>query len=1076
LHTDFIILKISDMRKIFFTLLTGIFFCINFATAQLTITMSSSEVDQGQTATVDVTVSGFTNLASTEYSINYDSTVLEFLMFSNVNSQLDGLANGISGPIGSNLKKGQIVVSWFNSNGQTLPNNTRIFSIVFRAIGARGTKSDVATSDVPRKIEITNVNLNFVQLTNVKGTVTIKADGPPPPPPTCVDPVCTNPNALTFRGAEVTASKDQIICVPITVRNFKSMQSGQGSIKWDPTVIEYIETKIPATGGIPQFSAMSNINANIANGDLRYVWFNNDVANPVTLPDNAVIMELCFKVLASTGTGCIQIGIGSLETIWEDDKGVVPVCYSYGKINIGTVIQTPVKIKTGTASGKKGDTVCVDVTVEDFKDVFAIGSRFGWDPTQLRFIRTEAYGLDGMNGQSFNMSNNSLNLAWNVGNALTRPNGHVIFKICFELLCPGTSNYTANVNVTGPTDVTGTINNVPATVPSTATGGSIAINCIDDPNPVCTVGTITPVACNGQSNGSVAITVTNGNACNYQWKTSAGTIIKSGAVSAGNLTLTGVGAGAYTFEVVCNGTVSTTCSATITQPSVIAIPNAGVVTNAACGGKGAININATSGGNGGYQYTWNPAQGNIPNPSGLDAGTYSVTVTDSKGCTATGSFTVGNTQTALSPVTLTPTNVKCNGGSDGRIVVTVTGGCTPYNYSWTGGLSGANPQNLRAGSYTVTVSDSATPAQTGTATVTITEPTPVVITVSGITEASTSTASDGKINLTISGGTANYRTMWSGGIPDGQTSGTLEVDKLKTGTYNVTVTDANGCTAVRNGIEVPVITDPIIGPELGTVSVTSNFTGFGIKCFGETNGVISGVLTKGDYPITVTLRSGTNIIGSPQVISVPNFTFSNLPAGTFTVTAMNATGSVVSQAITITQPSRLNATVTRNCSEKNKETGSIEINMGNTGAGNYGYVWQNLSVITNKAEGLGEGFYNITVTDANGCELRLTNQEITECPIGGECYTAMSIITPNGDQFNDLFIINCVDKTPADLSVFDRWGKLVYSQANYDNTWQGLDSDNRELLEGAYIWVLNINFGQGRREIYKGTVTLLRGE
>ena len=72
-------------------------------------------------------------------------------------------------------------------------------------------------------------------------------------------------------------------------------------------------------------------------------------------------MELEFKVLAATGTGCVQIGIGTLETIWEDDKGVVPVCYSYGKINIGTDPTPPVKIKTGTGSGKKGDIVCVDV-------------------------------------------------------------------------------------------------------------------------------------------------------------------------------------------------------------------------------------------------------------------------------------------------------------------------------------------------------------------------------------------------------------------------------------------------------------------------------------------------------------------------------------------------------------------------------------------------------------------------------------------------------------------------------------------------------------------------------------------
>jgi hypothetical protein len=78
------------MRKIFITVLSGIFLCLNFVNAQLTISMSSSQVDPGANATVDVTVSGFTALFTTEYSINYDSTVLEFVSFTNVTPLLVG--------------------------------------------------------------------------------------------------------------------------------------------------------------------------------------------------------------------------------------------------------------------------------------------------------------------------------------------------------------------------------------------------------------------------------------------------------------------------------------------------------------------------------------------------------------------------------------------------------------------------------------------------------------------------------------------------------------------------------------------------------------------------------------------------------------------------------------------------------------------------------------------------------------------------------------------------------------------------------------------------------------------------
>jgi gliding motility-associated-like protein len=148
--------------------------------------------------------------------------------------------------------------------------------------------------------------------------------------------------------------------------------------------------------------------------------------------------------------------------------------------------------------------------------------------------------------------------------------------------------------------------------------------------------------------------------------------------------------------------------------------------------------------------------------------------------------------------------------------------------------------------------------------------------------------------------------------------------------------------------------------------------------------------------------------------------------------------------------------------------------MNNTGAGNYSFSWSGLADLDNLVESLAKGAYNVTVTDANGCTVSVTNIEVKECAAGGDCYTASSVMTPNGDNFNDLFIINCVDDAPADLTVFDRWGRTVYTQINYDNTWQGINTDGTELKEGAYMWVLNVNFGQGRREIYKGTVTLLR--
>ncbi len=474
------------MRKIFITLIAGIFLSLNYSNAQLTVSMSSSEVDPGANATVDITVNGFTNLFSAQFSINYDSLVLAYGDAINFSSSLPGLSTAaVSGPNGVGVKKGQITFSWFDQqgSGKTLPNGTRLFSIVFNAIGAAGTKSDIVTSNVPRVIEVTDANFGNVNLVNNKGTVTIKGT---PPPNSCVDPACTNPNALTFTGGVVSVQKDQTICVPITVKNFKNMQSGQGSIKWDPAILQFTEVKTPASGGLPGFGGTINTN-NAATGQLVYLWANDNPAVPLTLSDNTVILEICFKAIGNVGqTGCVQIGQGTLPTFWDDDDGSVPVCFSYGKVNItDTEPPSNVLIKTGTGSGSKGQIVCVDVSVENFTNVFAVQTTFSWNPTQLKFIRTEMYDLDNLNPNLFNSDiiNGTLKLAWSNGSSITKPNGHKIFRICFEVLCPGVTNYTASINITGTTEVSGTINgNGPVAVPSQATGGSIAITGCPTPD------------------------------------------------------------------------------------------------------------------------------------------------------------------------------------------------------------------------------------------------------------------------------------------------------------------------------------------------------------------------------------------------------------------------------------------------------------------------------------------------------------------------------------------------------------------------------------------------------------------
>lgn len=1063
------------MRKILTICILGLLFFtgISHVSGQkVKVTMATLTVDSNSVAAVDVTTDNFTNLLGITFSINYDSTVLEFQNVTGFNAAL-GLSIGSFGLPGTGLvKKGQITFSWNSATGNpaSLQAGTKLFTLNLKAIGRKCKTSDVNTSNTPAKINIVYGNLTEdANLENVKGVVTIKC-GTNPPVTDCPSPACTDPTKMALIGATVNVKKDETICVPISVKNFKLMQSGQGSIKWDPTVLQYTGNKTPASGGIPDFNAFNDGNA--ANGEFKYVWANTDPGKPVTLPDNTVVLELCFKAIGAEGaTGCVLVGQGTLLTEWENDNGtLISPCLVYGKVKIDDPnAANPVLLKVNPGTGSKGTVVCQDVTVDNFKDIFGANTKFSWDAAQLKFLRTEAYNLTGLNASAFSNVTNALNFLWTNPDGVTVANGTKIFKMCFELT--GACDANAAIDVPGPTEFIGKVGGSPANVPGSATGASIKITC-DPVTLECNPGAIVQPTCFGSANASVVMSVLNStNDCVFQWKNSAGTNVKTGLVTSGT-NLTNIPAGTYTFEVFCSGVSKCKKTITIDQPAAIVIPVANAVTNVSCSQKGAINISTTTGGTTPYTYNWNPAQTNTPTVSNLNEGAYAVTVTDANGCTSSANFTITNNVPALA-VSTSVTAVKCKGDATGAIQLTVTGGCPGYTFTWSNGLTGNNPQNVKAGTYSVTVTDTSNPAQTKTATVTITEPaTALSAAVASKTDASSATAADGKVSITVSGGTPNYSTKWAG--PSTVTDGILDAISLKAGSYAVTVTDANGCTAVVSQVVGVKTTQVDTIPKFASAAVTSNFSGFGVKCFGESNGTITAKLSAGTYPVSVVLKAGSQAIGSPKVINSPDVVFTGLAAGSYTLEATNPAGTITSSSVNVTQPTKLNAIPSINCTDKNGATGTISLNMNNTGAGNYSFSWSGLTDLDNLVENLPKGAYNVTITDANGCTLTATNLEVKDCAAGGDCYTASTVMTPNGDNYNDLFIINCVEDAPADLTVFDRWGRTVYTKINYDNTWQGINTDGTELKEGGYMWVLNVNFGQGRREVYKGTVTILR--
>ncbi|MBP6181431.1 MBG domain-containing protein [Flavobacterium sp.] len=487
----------------------------------------------------------------------------------------------------------------------------------------------------------------------------------------------------------------------------------------------------------------------------------------------------------------------------------------------------------------------------------------------------------------------------------------------------------------------------------------------------------TNISCNGGSNGTASVTASGGvTPYTYSWSPSGGT----GAIA------TGLMAGAYTCTITDSELTQITKNFTITQPSAISTAT-GSQTNVSCNGgtNGSASV-SPSGGTSGYTYSWSPSGGTAATATGLAAGSYTVTVTDANGCTATRNYTITQ-PSAISTATGSQTNVSCNGGTNGSASVSPSGGTPGYTYSWSpSGGTAATASGLAAGSYTVTVTDAN--GCTATRNYTITQPSAISTATASQTNVSCNGGTNGSASVSPSGGTPGYTYSWS---PSGGTAATAT--GLAAGSYTVTVTDANGCTATRNY----TITQPS-AISTATASQTN------VACNGGTNGSAS-VSPSGGTP-------GYTYSWSPSGGTAA--TAIGLAAGSYTVTVTDANGCTATRNYTITQPSAISTATgsQTNVSCNGGTNGSASVSPSG-GTSGYTYSWSPSGGTAATATGLAAGSYTVTVTDANGCTAT-RNYTITQ---------PSAISTATGSQTN----VSCNGGTNGSASVSPSGGTPGYT-------------------------------------------------
>ncbi len=385
----------------------------------------------------------------------------------------------------------------------------------------------------------------------------------------------------------------------------------------------------------------------------------------------------------------------------------------------------------------------------------------------------------------------------------------------------------------------------------------------------------------------------------------------------------------YDWIVKEKDCVSQRKAVTANVSSSFSVTTAG--TNVTCNGanNGTASVSPV-GGSPAFTYSWSNG-GTAASLSNLAAGTYTVTVTDAATCTATASKTITQ-PTAIVP-SFTSTNVSCNGGSNGTINTSVSGGTGPYTYNWGSGITTANRTNLTAGTYTLTVTDASTCSVT--ASKAITQPTAIVPSLTTVaTGCGTST---GSVSASVAGGNGGYSYSWSNG-------GTANsISNLASGTYTLTVTDNTQCTATASAT--------VVGS--GSMTVTPGSTA--ITCNGASTGSASITANSGTAPYSYSWSNGSS--GS---------SINNVPAGTYVVTVTDASSCNATASITVSEPAAISANPTITQPSCNGSTnGSVTANVSG-GTGGYTYNWSNGGT-SGSISNIAAGTYTLTVTDAANC-------------------------------------------------------------------------------------------------------------
>ncbi len=865
----------------------------------------------GDNICAPVTVENFNNVGSMQFTIQWDPTVLEYVDIGGFNPALTGLSDG---NFFANAANGTLSLSWFETSfgGVNLPDDSAIFEICFRVIGALGDRSPLTFINEPTPIEIRDDNSNSLGYITRNGIIALTTNeiiplleqdsvscpgeidgaftmtvfgGTPPynfryrplnPPAAFAGPFPVDNEGVPFRVPDLGAGSYEII-IQDSATPINSVTDTVQVLR-GPLIGAGLESVRPAcfgdsTGLVRVLVDVEGVTQPNPENDFIFTW------NVPTAGNTSELTQIPFGNYAVTVTDTSGCEVSASSTLSQPPR-----------------IQATETITNASCSGSEDGALSVTV----------------------------AGGVTANGDYTFKWSH--------LQDSIVAPN------IAFTNLDPG--RYTVTITDDNDCELVETYN-----VGAVKTL-SIQLDLLEN------------VTCNGNNDGAISVTgrtlpvASEDLPYTFNWtgpngfaQSDSGTDSDLTSLSAGTYTLTMIDSDPQGCQIVDTFVVN--------EPAPLEILVADQQ-NETCtvGNDGSATVTVT-GGTFPYTYAWSDGQADSI-ATNLTAGSYTLELTDSNGCIDSLNVDIfAPTPPAIAPIA--PDTVSCQNSTDGTLTANATPvpGTTITGYQWFDSngqpvQTGQTITNLSPGVYTinVTASDGCVNADTAA----VVAPAPLVID-SIIATAPTCVGFDnGRLTVFASGGTAPYTYDWGSTVLNNNVFG-----QLVAGTYEVTVTDANNCAPA---IASATVTDP------PGIDVTfSNVTG--VSCFDNT--------CDGTATATAIYEDGTpgTFIFSWASGEVENdvaaSTASQLCAGMQVVVATDANNCFGIDTVNVPSPPAITIQVDAQPVSCNGDMdGSIALTP-NGGTPPFNFQWTETGETTDAIANLTAGVYNAVITDANGC-------------------------------------------------------------------------------------------------------------